>query len=86
MVSLPDGAEKLCDVFVCFILWRVNFGERLRLKRSGNWTFEYSLLSEIRIPESVEELCDVCFSMCLNLSRVTFRDSSSLKRFGKQLF
>ena len=43
-------------------------------------------MSEIDIPDGVEELCDECFSGCEGLSRVTFSESSSLKRIGKELF
>ena len=34
------------------------------------------------IPSSVEELCEGCFYLCESLSRVTFGESSSLKRIG----
>lgn len=43
-------------------------------------------LREIRIPDQVENLCDKCFYACKNLSRVTFGDSSSLKRTGRGCF
>ena len=44
-------------------------------------------LREIRIPDQVtENLCDKCFYACKNLSRVTFGDSSSLKRIGRGCF
>ena len=40
----------------------------------------------VSIPDSVEELCDLCFSRCSSLSRVTFGTSSSLKMIGKDAF
>ena len=39
-------------------------------------------LEEIRIPDSVRELCDGCFKGCKGLRRVTFGPSSSLERIG----
>ena len=33
---------------------------------------------EIHIPDSVEELCESCFSECKSLSRVTFGESFSV--------
>ena len=43
-------------------------------------------MREIRIPDSVEELCEKCFYECGNLSRVTFGKSSSLNLIGKDAF
>ena len=43
-------------------------------------------MREIHIPDSVEEICDKCFYGCRNLSRVTFGESSSLKRIGHWAF
>ena len=40
----------------------------------------------IHIPNSVDELCEGCFSDCLSLSRVTFGNSSFLKSIGKGAF
>ena len=41
---------------------------------------------ELNIPDSVEEICDECFWRCRNLLRVTFGESSLLKRIGKEAF
>ena len=43
-------------------------------------------LEEIRIPDSVRELCDGCFKGCSRLRRVTFGPSSSLERIGVEAF
>ena len=43
-------------------------------------------VEEVVIPDSVEELCDNCFSRCRSLSHVTFNESSSLKRIGIEAF
>ena len=43
-------------------------------------------MSEIHIPDSAEELCDSRLSECKSLSRVTFGESSSLKRISKTAF
>ena len=43
-------------------------------------------VSSISIPDYVEDLCDQCFYKCENLCRVTFGESSSIKRFGVEAF
>ena len=40
----------------------------------------------VSLPDSVEELCDECFYWCDDLSRVTFGESSSLRRIGERAF
>ena len=40
----------------------------------------------VSIPDSIEELCDLCFSRCSSLSRVTFGAFSLLKRIGTMTF
>ena len=42
----------------------------------------FGRLREIRVPDSVRELCDKCFFECECLYRVTFGVSSSLERIG----
>ena len=70
---------KSWRLYKCWSLSRVTFGESSSLKLIGNKAFFRSGVYEIHIPNSVEELCDGCFSECENLSRVTFGESSSLK-------
>ena len=60
----------------------MTFGESSSLKRIGVDAFYHSGLIEIRIPDSVEEVCDTCFYMCMNLSRITFGQSSQLRVVG----
>ena len=43
-------------------------------------------LEEIRIPDSVRELCEGCFKGCWSLHRVTFGPYSSLERIGVSCF
>ena len=43
-------------------------------------------LVEIRIPDSVRELCAGCFKGCSSLRRATFGPSSSLERIGVSCF
>ena len=38
------------------------------------------------VADSIEELCEKCFSLCKSLSRVTFGESSSLKLIGRLAF
>ena len=40
----------------------------------------------VSIPDSVEELCESCFSRYSSISRVTFGESSSLKLIGEMAF
>lgn len=49
-------------------LLRVTFCEFYSLKQIGMPVFMSSSLSEIHIPEVVEELCDECFWYCESLS------------------
>ena len=41
-------------------------------------------VEEVAIPDSVEELCDRCFSSCISLSHIRFGELPSLKRIGIQ--
>lgn len=43
-------------------------------------------LSDMRIPDSVEELCDRCFADCCNLENVTFGEASVFQRIGVEAF
>ena len=40
-------------------------------------------LNEVVVPDRVEDLREECFYDCISLSRVTFRESSSLKLIEK---
>ena len=48
--------------------------------------FHGSGMVEIQIPDDVEQLGELCFYNCKNLSRVTFGESSSLRRIGEAAF
>ena len=97
-VSIPDSVRELCDrCFAgCSNLRRVRFGSSSSLERIGVEAFgsvrheKFGMLKcaivEIRIPDSVRELCDRCFYECSCLSRVTFGPSSSLERIGFHAF
>ena len=67
-------------------LTRVTFGELSSLKLIYWYAFAGLGLSEIRVPDSVDEFGDKCFCDCKSLSRVSFGELSSLKRIGWQLF
>ena len=43
-------------------------------------------VKKIRIPDTVEELCESCIGECYFLRRVTFGRSSSLKLVDKDAF
>ena len=92
-IAIPSSVEELCDK--CFFgscnLSRVTFNEPSHLKRIGARAFGDDWLpgcplTEIRIPDSVEELGEFCFSRCEHLSRVTFGQSSQLRRICRCAF
>ena len=56
------------------------------MKRIGKEAFYESILQEIHIPSSVEELGEGCFDGCQSLSCVTFGASSQLKRICRRAF
>ena len=59
----------------------------LILNENGRLCSGYdSILEEVLILDSVEELCDNCFFECKSISRITFNKSSSLKRIGIGVF
>ena len=59
----------------------------LLLSKSGQVCYGYvKEVEEVAIPDSVEELCDRCFSGCISLSRIRFGELSSLKRIGVKAF
>ena len=59
----------------------------LLLSKSGQVCYGcVNEVEEVAIPESVEELCDRCFSCCISLSRIRFGVLSSLKRIGITAF
>ena len=61
-------------------------GESSSLRSIGKEAFRGSGVCGIHIPNSVEELCGLCFSGCKSLSGVTFGESSSLRRIGELAF
>ena len=57
------------------------------MKRIGiGGAFYHCGLTEIVIPNGVEEICDKSFSMCEHLSCLTFEGLSSLKWIGIEAF
>ena len=91
-IAIPDSVEKLdrkC-FYDCQKLTLVTFGESSSLKRIGEYAFagrdNGCPLTEFRVPDSVEELCDGCCVACVSLAVLTFGESSSLKRIGEVAF
>ena len=75
-----DGSLENVSVLLSFLE-----GSRL----GGFQLQDWDLLSRVRsvsIPDNLEELCDRCFFKCESLFRVTFSESSSLKRIGIEAF
>ena len=64
----------------------MTFGSSSSLERIGVSCFEGTRVEEVRIPDSVRELCDSCFKWCSHLRQVTFGSSSSLERVGVSCF
>ena len=92
-IHIPKSVEQICDrcFYNCGQLRRITFHECSVLKRIGEEAFtgmadNACRLTEIYIPDSVEELCDSCFFECTSLSRIIFGPQSSLKRLGQRLF
>ena len=92
-IHIPKNVEQICDCcfFACTHLRRITFHECSVLKRIGEQAFSgwaecTCPITEIHIPDSVEELCDSCFYECEHLSSITFGPQSSLKRLGASLF
>ena len=92
-IHIPKSVEQICDrcFSCCMRLRRITFREDSSLKRIGKAAFSRVVggacpLTEIYIPDSVEELCDDCFFQCQNLSRIIFGPQSSLRRLGNSVF
>ena len=58
----------------------------VRSEHNSGWRRVMRSVQLMSITDSVEELCESCFSECKSLSRVTFGESSSLKLIGKRAF
>ena len=82
-IQIPGGVEAhdrvcFCD---CQRHYCIEFSEPSWLKLI-DWicgVLDETVVMEIRIPDSVEELGDGFFSRCKSFSRVTFGKSLSLK-------
>ena len=92
-IDIPRRVEQICDscFFGCKKLRSITFHEQSSLKKIGQsvfsgWSDSTCPLTEIYIPDSVEELGDSCFYQCTSLSRIIFGPQSSLKRLGSCLF
>ena len=96
-VCIPDSVCEIWDCCFqgCESLESVTFGPSSCLEMIGAEAFggipgltDYIFcgLSEIRVPDSVRELCDACFRGCQNLVCVTFSSSSSLETIGVDCF
>lgn len=55
------------------------------ISEGESWRSLMKVISAISIPDNVEEICDECFSKS-QISRITFGESSALKRIGKGAF
>ena len=97
-ISIPDSVVELCDrcFIACRYLRRVTFGPSSSLKRIGVEAFgtmsdllgtsgPFNVVG-ISIPDSVVELCDLCFVGCCRLRYVEFSPLSSLERIGFSCF
>lgn len=96
-ISLPEGIEVLSTLcfYMCSRLSHISFGESssLRLIEPDVFSGPYHKypgpacqLTEITIPDGVEELGGGCFARCKRLLRVVFGESSSLRRIGPFCF
>lgn len=92
-IEIPNSVEEICGHWLsrCGSLVRITFGESCSLKRIGypvdrNWTSDGCSVTELRIPDCIEEICNGCFYGCQQLMRVTFGEHSLLKRIGCDAF
>ena len=67
-------------------LYKVTFSLPSSLERIGKGAFSRTLVREVSIPDSVLELCELCFGECQRLTRIVFGVESSLKRIGSGCF
>ena len=83
----PDSGEDLCDKCFssCLDVLHVRFGKS-SLKVIGIHAFFWSGLKEVHVLDSVEGVCEGCFSGCDKLSRVSLRDSTTLKWLNADAF
>ena len=58
----------------------------VRGKYDSVWRQLMRMAELVSIPDSVDELQEVCFLFCSKISRVTFGESSSLKLIGRMAF
>ena len=86
-IHIPDSVEELSDGCFCGCkaLCSVTFGKSSSLRRIGAKVFSGGNsgacpISEIDIPDSVEEIDSDCFMRCRHLVRVGFGEASALKR------
>ena len=91
-ITIPDSIEDIGDG--CFSggsrFKAIYFGPSPSVKRFGERAFSGLLgdsqIKEIAVPDSVEEICQECFTCCRKLERVIFGANSSLKRIGALAF
>ena len=90
VVSVGGSSFSECPLknfVLCDVDYHVLVIDRLLLSNDGRVCYSsIGLLEEVVIPDCVEEICDKCFSWCKSLSRVTFGESSSLRRIGTEAF
>jgi hypothetical protein len=61
-------------------------GKRYVLKEIGKFTFSYSAIKSLRIPNNVEVIGAECFRHCKSLDEIRFESGSKLKEIGKSAF
>lgn len=90
VVSIGGGAfsgSPLTDGFNCEENCHFFVSGSLLLGKSGRVCYGMlGTMSEVQIPDSVEELCERCFMWCCDLVNVTFGESPCLKRIGPLCF
>jgi hypothetical protein len=67
-------------------LTSVTFELNSKLHQIEEHAFDWSGLTTIQIPASVEVLCKSCFSNCWSLTSVTFELNSKLRRIEESAF
>ena len=90
VVSVGGGLFSEClqrNIVICDSSSLFSIDGRLLLSKDRRVLYScIGWVKDVIIPDDVEELCDACFEDCMNLSRVTFGESSSLKRIGEKAF
>lgn len=85
-IKVPDSVEEFCPGCFASDCENMRFGISSSLKHMGKRALAGCKISAISIPDGVEELDNDCFQLCEYLSRVSFSESTNLKRINEQVF